>query len=58
MNEKGEFLKVKLQNKEYSGKDFLDYLEKLARKASNKLQNELINMGVRSAKKLLKNLLK
>lgn len=33
MNEKGEFLKVKLQNKEYSGKDFLDYLEKLARKA-------------------------
>ena len=32
--------------------------EQMARKASNKLQNELVNMGVRSAKKLLKNLLK
>ncbi len=32
--------------------------EKIAQKASTKLQNEIVNMGVRSAKKLLKNLLK
>ncbi len=32
--------------------------EKMAQKASNKLQNEIVNIGVRSARKILKNLLK
>ena len=32
--------------------------EKMAQKASNKLQNEIVNLGVRSARKILKNLLK
>ena len=33
MDEDGNFVSVKLQNKTYAGKEFLDYLEKLARKA-------------------------
>ena len=33
MDEDGEFVKVKLSNKVYSGKEFLDYMEKLARKS-------------------------
>ena len=33
MDEEGEFVKVKLSNKVYSGKEFLDYMEKLARKS-------------------------
>ena len=33
MDEDGNFIKVRLQNKEYSGKELLDYLEKLARKS-------------------------
>ena len=39
-------------------KEQAEWGNRLARKAKNKLENEALNMGIRSAKKLLKNFLK
>lgn len=43
MDENGEFLKVKIMEKELSGKEYFDFLDKMARKAFYKREENLEN---------------